>query len=252
MTKIIAFSGQIGSGKTTCARVVVGEIMKSAKMIEKYTIREEDGELLIPSSKATSGWGVFSIESLNEEFLGWCEQNLWSRVKWYGFADSLKRDLMMGYFGLPSNRVYGTQEQKQSFIPGLTYAELLKNVPITLGYGVNKKCSGRTLMQDIATIIRNVNPDAFVEKCIKNIKEDSPVTALIVDCRFRNEVEALRHEGASIIRLLGKEKKDKHYGELELDSMPDSTFDMVLPHHLSYEEKNNQIKLFLKEQGIIE
>lgn len=250
MTKIIAFSGKIGSGKTTCTKVVVGEIMKSIRMVGQYKIREEDGQLLIPSSNTGTGWGTFDIESLEPEFLKWCEDNLWKKVKWYGFADSLKRDLMMEYFGLLQNQVYGSQEQKEKFIPRLTYAELFKNIPITLGYGVNKKCSGRTLMQDVATIIRNVNPSAFVNKCINTIKKDNSEIALIVDCRFRNEVEALKNEDACLIRLLSKETKDKHYGELELDSMPDSTFDLILPYHLTYEQKNEQIRLLLKEQGI--
>ena len=62
-------------------------------------------------------------------------------------------------------------------------------------------------------------PNVWVDSTIKRIKKDSPELAVVVDCRFPNEVSGIKGAGGCVIRLNRNifGGKDQHASETALD-----------------------------------
>lgn len=184
-TKVIAFSGRAGSGKDTLCK------------------------FLQRNACEVFGWPTLSG-------LG---------VTRYAFADWPK-DLMAEIFDVPrdwfddykENLLQLTNGQlfTAGILPspdGLLMAEdfqTWKDQPITV----------RKLMQVFChNLMRQLNPDVWANRVIKQIKTEQPAVAVITDCRYINEAEAIQKLGGKVIRLTrNHDSVDQHTSETELDS----------------------------------
>lgn len=132
-----------------------------------------------------------------------------------GFADPLKRvcaDIYCFAYDVPRKAFYGSQEEKREYQPNMGGR------------------SGREVMQFIGTGgFRTITDDVWIAYLVKHarIMARYGVDLVIVsDVRFRNEADALRSLGATIIKV----KRDQvdgplnegipgHVSELEQDSI---------------------------------
>ena len=86
---------------------------------------------------------------------------------------------------------------------------------------------------------------------INKIKEDSPLVAVIADCRFDNEAKAVKDEGGTIVRLTRRPTRDSHASEEGFKEFTD--FDLVLDNEkLDIKSANQQLLEFLVQKGISE
>ena len=78
--------------------------------------------------------------------------------------------------------------------------------------------------------------------------------ALIADCRFPNEVEAVKNAGGLVIKLNRNLYNSSHESETALDEdrYDQSNFDFVIDNKdLSIEDKNELIYSFLKVKRVL-
>lgn len=85
------------------------------------------------------------------------------------------------------------------------YADLLKFLCKTyFGWNGEKDENGRTLLQYVGTdVVRNQRPDYWVDFVIDVIKlfPNEWDTVIIPDCRFPNEIEALKNAGYQVTHV---------------------------------------------------
>jgi hypothetical protein len=122
----------------------------------------------------------------------------------------------MNILGLSYEQCYGSDEEKNK----------LTNLMIN-----NEPASSRDIMQYIGTdIFRKMKPNVWVDSTIKLILSDNPQLAIITDCRFPNEVEAIKSVGGKIIRLTRNPFNSDHLSEciLDKDKYDWNNFDYVI------------------------
>lgn len=223
MTLILGFSGKKQSGKTTCANFLycIGlsgkEIFPEVMLTDTGTIRikKQNQEFVdVDVVKYYNNIGYID-EEISEAI-----QQLSPYIKIYSFADPLKQNICMDMFGLSYDQCYGTDDQKNQ-LTDMTYD--------------GKSLSGRDIMQLIGTdFFRAIKPNIWPEAMIRKILKDKPNIALVTDCRFPNEVDAIKNNNGTVIRLTrklqNKEGAEEHKSETALD--PDvydwSNFDYVI------------------------
>ena len=88
--------------------------------------------------------------------------------------------------------------------------------------------TAREFMQYLGTdICRAIKSDVWSEKCISQITEEGSDFAIISDCRFPDEAEAIKEAGGKIIKLTRTaSSKDKHSSETALKDFND--YDAVI------------------------
>ena len=88
--------------------------------------------------------------------------------------------------------------------------------------------TAREFMQYLGTdVFRAIKPDVWSEKCISQILDEGSDFAIISDCRFPDEVEAIKQAGGKIIKLTRTASgKDKHSSETALKDFKD--YDAVI------------------------
>lgn len=247
MTKILGISGKKQSGKTSCGNFLMGCAMLSNDLVE-YAEINKDGELVVPfeSEGGEHKPCVFPATTYHPAMVSYMSENIWKDVKIYNFADPLKATCM-NILGLTYNQCYGTNEEKNS----PTNIDL----PNALAEKkVNRKMTAREVMQYVGTdFFRRIYPNVWVDSTIRRINVDNPKLAVIVDCRFENEVEGLREAGGKVIRLTRNpfEGEDQHPSETALDGYED--FDCVIDNsNMSVEEQNIKIYNQLFEWGFVD
>ena len=115
-------------------------------------------------------------------------------------------------FNIPSECVYGTDEQKNQIQEHL----LWENMP-----GANKSgpMTAREFMQFFGTdVMRKMYEPIWLENCFKRIDEDKPEIAVIGDCRFTNEINAVKKKGGKVIRLTRSLYESTHQSEIDADN----------------------------------
>lgn len=240
MSKIVAISGKKQSGKTTCGNFLTGSAMLSGGMLE-YAYINEIGELIVPYE---SGGGEtkpcsLPITSFHPNMISFLAENVWPEIKIYSFADTLKATCI-NVLGLTHEQCYGTDEDKNTE----TNLEWL-NVDPTAFFGKEKsgKLTAREAMQFVGTnFFRKIYPNVWVDSTIRRIQADQPKLAVVVDCRFPNEVEGIKDAGGKVIRLSRDpfEGQDDHASETALDDYDD--FDAVIDNkEMSIGEKNEAL-----------
>jgi|688.fasta_scaffold420368_1 hypothetical protein len=163
-----------------------------------------------------------------------------NNTKIYNFADPLKQDICINILGLTKDQCYGTDDQKNELVDC---------------YWDNKQLTAREVMQMVGTdMFRKMQNNVWSGATIRKIqKEQSPI-AIIADCRFPNEVEAIKNAGGTVIKLTRNPYNSDHSSETALD--PDkydpSSFDLVIDNvDMTIEQQNQYLYTFLKDKGIL-
>ena len=258
MTQIIAIAGKKQSGKSTLSNFIHGHEMKLHDVVQDFSINEF-GNLVVnyvqfdENGKEEEGTAVFDLWQQSEDFINYAQKFIWPLVKGYNFADSLK-EICINLFGLSYEQVYGLDSNKNSLtdimwedMPGvMTHKDIYGFID---GWGagtqgdINKiikrgEFMGRTVrengpmtarefMQYFGTeIMRKINKDVWVDNCLNRIKYDNSPIAIISDCRFVSEAEAIKKAGGVVIGLKRDVYTSNHSSEVDMDNY--EGFDAVI------------------------
>lgn len=166
--------------------------------------------------------------------------NTGQSAKIYNFADTLKQDICMNILGLSEKQCYGSDEDK--------------NVITDIEWD-GSKLTAREVMQFVGTdIFRKMKNDVWASAAINKIKKESPQLAIIADCRFPNEVKAIKDCGGIVIKLTRNPFNSDHSSETALDfeNYDHSNFDLILTNdRMSIEQQNFALMKFLYKKGLI-
>jgi hypothetical protein len=161
-------------------------------------------------------------------------------AKIYNFADPLKKDICMNILGLTYDQCYGDDVSKNQ------YTEVYWN---------DIKLTAREVMQLVGTdIFRKMKKDVWASSTINKIQNEQPKLAIIADCRFPNEVEAIKNAGGLVIKLNRNPYNSDHASETALDEInySPSNFDFIVYNeNMSIPEQNNTILRFLKNREVL-
>lgn len=176
-----------------------------------------------------------SCEFIIEKFYAKTKQ----KAKIYNFADPLK-DLCQNILGLNYNQCYGTDDEKNELVNC---------------HWDNKQLSAREVMQFLGTdIFRKIQKNVWVEATIRLIKKENLPLALVADCRFPNEVDAIKQAGGLVIKLNRNPFNSEHLSEqaLDIDKYDYSNFDLVINNQaMDIVHKNQEILDFLIRKGVL-
>lgn len=161
-------------------------------------------------------------------------------AKIYNFADPLKKDICMNILGLSYDQCYGNDNKKNK-ITDLVWE--------------GKKLSAREVMQFVGTnVFRKMKNDVWSSATINKIQNEKPMLAIIADCRFPNEVDAVKNAGGIVIKLTRNPYNSDHESEIALD--PDQydqfNFDLIIENHdIDITAQNKIIFDFLQFKGVL-
>ena len=236
---ILGISGKKHSGKNTVANVIHGLALKQMNMIQDWSV-DDKGHLNVLTQ---DGWGVFDVTRKDAQFLQWAEPNLYPYIKMYSFADALKW-LAVELFDIPEECCFGTEDQKNQKhehlrwenMPGIVTDEVTEEEwgylrleydskemqealsKINLTYHAAGPMTAREFLQFFGTdLCRRMWEPIWVNKCIKDIKREGTLLAIIPDVRFPNEVQVIEEAGGMVLRLTRHVFDDDHNSETALD-----------------------------------
>lgn len=159
----------------------------------------------------------------------------------YNFADPLKK-MCIEIFGLTYDQCYGSDEHKNELVNCLW--------PDT-----QQQMTARHVMQYIGTdIFRKMQHNVWADATIRKIQDENLPLSLIADCRFPNEVEAIKNAGGLVIKLNRNLYDSDHASEKALDAniYDNSNFDLIIENQdMSIGNKNKIIHDFLIDQKVI-
>jgi hypothetical protein len=260
--KLLAFSGKKSSGKTTTANWIIGQQMCAIQMVSWIRINAK-GQLIIPA--VVDGElinGIFDPMSPDPDVQKMLAQYIWPSVKLYSFANTLKLSVM-AIFGLSYDQVNGTNDQKNQltqykwgqfwpFLNKSTKKMVISKYDNTY-QAQSSYMSGREILQVFGTDIgRRINENVWGDACLREVQNDQPKLAIVTDCRFPSEVQAIQEAGGKVIRFLRAPfaDQDEHSSEQALDNYPLENFDYVFDNReLSVEEQNKLTNELLTEWG---
>lgn len=158
----------------------------------------------------------------------------------YNFADPLKNDICMNILGLTYEQCYGEDIDKN------TLTDIEWN-------GI--KLTAREVMQFVGTdIFRKMKHDVWAGATIKKIQNNNPDIAVVADCRFPNEVEAIKNVNGYVIKLTRNPFHSDHSSEIALDpeNYDNSNFDLIIDNkNIDINQQNLIVHNFLKDKGIL-
>lgn len=161
-------------------------------------------------------------------------------AKIYNFADPLKKEICMNILGMSYEQCYGDDDQKN------TITDIVWD---------NKQLTAREVMQFVGTdIFRKMKKNVWADATIKKIQNDNPGLAIIADCRFPNEVDAVKTAGGIVIKLTRNKFNSNHDSETALDEdrYDKNNFDLVIDNqNINIREQNMVIHNFLTSKGIL-
>ena len=161
-------------------------------------------------------------------------------AKIYNFADPLKKDICMNILGLTYEQCYGEDIDKNT---------------VTEIEWEGKKLTAREVMQFVGTnVFRKMKNDVWAGATINKILLEKPKLAVVADCRFPNEVEAIRNAGGIVIKLTRNPYNSTHESEVALDEInySNSNFDLVIYNDTINIQQQNQVVLdFLKKKKVL-
>lgn len=198
-------------------------------------------------------------------------------VEEFSFADPLK-DMCVKLLGLKPERVRGTDEQKNSPVPHL----LWENFPVVearsrwwwdgdVAKYHSGPMTGREVMQYWGTeVFRRAYPDVWAKAAVQAIDDrafefaiencgdfdrTNTLVAVLPDCRFPNEVQAVKDAGGYVLRLTrNPHPGDTHPSEIALDAenYDWSNFDLVYDNsNQTVPEQMAGLTPWLREIGAI-
>lgn len=159
----------------------------------------------------------------------------------YNFADPLKK-MCIDIFGLSYEQCYGTDDQKNEIVNCLWPDK-------------DQQMTAREVMQYVGTnIFRKMQHNVWADATIRKIQDEDLPLSLIADCRFPNEVEAVKNAGGLVIKLNRNLYDSTHESEtaLDEDKYDQSNFDLVIQNQeIDITDKNKQIFQFLKDKRVL-
>ena len=250
---ILGLSGRKQSGKDTASNFLHGIELLSIGLISDFKFNEA-GKLIVPTTVVDGqgneklDYGIFDLErgKTDSGFFEYMANNVWPFIKAYSFADMLKMNVCVDVLGLTYEQCYGADDQKN------TSTHIKKeDFPGIDGTGA---MTAREVMQYVGTdFFRNIYPDVWADSTIRRIKSEGTAFAVITDCRFPNEVDAIKKEGGKVIRLTRNGKADDdHSSEASLDkeNYDWSNFDFILDKdNMNVAESNEAIYSKLTKWG---
>jgi len=160
-------------------------------------------------------------------------------VQIYNFADPLKQ-ICIDVLGLAPRQCYGEDKYKNELV------DCQWN---------GKPLTAREVMQILGTdILRTMQNNVWAGATIRKIQKDNPDVALIGDCRFPNEVEAVQNAGGIVIKLERSLFYSDHASETALNKehYNQDIFDYTINNqHIELDTKNEIILKFLKKEHIL-
>lgn len=194
---ILGISGKKQSGKTTSGNFILSIFIANLGISQKVHINAK-GEIVVSDLFGNASYsGVLDLAKPNNDFLiRKALDTLNPHVKLYSFADPLKQDICINILGLSWDQCYGSDDDKNS----LTFLEW-QNMP---GYNGDSHgyMTAREVMEYVGTgIFRQIKIDSWVDGTINRILKDKTKLAIITDCRFPNEVDAIKNQNGKTIRL---------------------------------------------------
>jgi len=251
---VIGVSGRKQAGKSTFGNFILALYLAKFDYCNNIYIDEQTGELLVSDLLGDDRFkGVFNFNRYKLEFndprLNQALELFNKNVKIYNFADVLKTDICINILGLTYDQCYGTDEQKNE-LTTIRWSSMPAH-----DASHNKKMTAREIMQFIGTdIFRSIDSDIWVKATIKKILNEQPKVAIITDCRFPNEVEAIKNIGGIVIKLTRNPYNSDHASEVALDpnQYDQSLFNLVLDNDdMSIEQQNNELYHFFYKQGLL-
>lgn len=252
------------SGKNTSANYLVGRMLVAIGMVRSGFTITDKGELYVNDIDGdTSMSGIVDLYNRNPVAREFMEYNVYPYVKLYSFADILK-EISIELLGVSEEQCYGTDEQKNSpthllweNMPGVITTEKPKDTKSKEGrlgkyhdsddkfiYHAPGFMTGREVLQFVGTeIFRRMNTNIWANATVNKILSEQPELAIITDCRFPNEVEAVQAAGGKVIRLLRDNGTgDKHLSETALNDYPLEKYDGIIDNkEFSILENNEKL-----------
>lgn len=248
--KILAFSGRMQSGKNTSFNYLLGiELLKLGVVRNTVKITNE-GKLEVSDIFGDKSFsGIFDIDRPTRSMRDFRSEYIYPFIRNFSFADELK-SFCIKTLGLTYEQCYGSQEQKDS----LTHLRW-ENCPNNTD-GKTGLMSGREVMEHFGSnVCRQFDDNCWARACINSIKDNQSHLAIITDCRFPNEVDAIHQIGGKIIRLdrTVNNKNSKAERALDRDMFDWSKFDRVIENSkLTIGQTNEQIYRTLLEWNFID
>lgn len=256
MGKLVAFCGKKQSGKSSSAKFVVGNEMMSHGFVKQITVLDGGDIGLVNENGDIMALDLDSKDPAAVAFFG---MNLWPQVRKFSFADRLKLSVNQ-IFDVPMNLLYGTDEQKNtptkvklSDFGGAIAVNRLMDWKNKVDN--NSFLTVRQLLQIFGTdLCRKIYDKCWIDGLISDVRNYDSQLSLVDDCRFKNEVYALKDAGAILIKLNKTHSSgDNHSSEIDLDDIDNSLFDLVIDNqNLSLEQKNAIVVDFLESAKIIQ
>lgn len=269
MTRILAFAGTKQAGKTTAANFIHGYQLRANNVVENFGVLD-DGRLVVSTvvrdqngNESENSGVVVDIHRNDSDFAEWASYNMWPYVKNYSFASVLK-EISVGLFDLKREGIYGNNDQKNTNthyrwedMPGVVSDEnALKSTIVkrliedgTLIYHEPGKITHREFLQWFGTkICRKIYDDIWLENVLQRIAMEQPLVAVIDDCRFINEVDAVQKAGGKVVYLTRNPYQDNDLSEKEIQGYND--FDCIIDNSkMSIHEANVEIMNTLESWG---
>lgn len=272
MTKILAFSGKKQAGKNSAANQLVAIELTTLGIVRGKAIITPQGEILISDLFGDESYaGILDVTKQTKAMRDFRrDTGLDESVRLYSFADSLKQDICIKILGLSWEQCYGTDEQKNSIthlkwenMPGVVSPKFEDKYGNT-AYEWNLyphepgPMTAREVMQFVGTeLFRKMYADVWANATINKIKEGAPLAAIITDCRFPNEVEAVKGAGGKVMRFTRDPYKgqDQHESEgaLDPDKFDWKKFDWVVDNaNMNLLEQMEAVYSELEKVGWVE
>lgn len=241
-SNILSFSGKKQSGKNTSANWLLGLTMCELSIVRNYIHVNQLGQLEITDLFGDENFrGIFDYYNPHPAMAEFLEENIHPWFKIYSFADLLKRDVCMQLLGLTEEQCFGTDDDKNS----KTHLQW-ENMP---GHDPNLSgpMTAREVMQFVGTdIFRKMYHDVWAKSTVNRIVKEDAGIAIVSDCRFPNEVEAVQEVGGKVIRFLRNPfgDNDQHDSETALDpeNFDQSKFDAIIDNRkLEIGEQNKEL-----------
>lgn len=166
--------------------------------------------------------------------------NGYQDVEIFNFADPLKEDICMNMFNLSYEQCYGTDSSKNQLVDA---------------YWNGDQLSARDLMQLLGTdLFRKLNPNVWVNALLNKIKRSNHELVIVSDCRFPNEVEAIKQNNGLVFRLNRNPHNSDHISESILDShcYDWNNFDAIISNdYMTVREQFEKLKKLMLHFNIL-
>lgn len=261
MQNVLVIGGCRQSGKSSAAKFITGYRLKEAGIINWFDMSEV-GDLLVQAYHQ-DGKGdvvetrdaILDIYRQDYEFALYAHENIWSNCKVFSFATELKESAI-NIFGLNRKNVYGSDTDKEE-CTHIKWKDIWSLIPKDRQKEIKTKYGGespelmthREVLQEFGTICRVFDPNCWVNACWNKIKEQDYPYCIIDDCRYLNEINISKKNGAKVLLLENQPIKDTHNSEKIL-SFDRTLFDFIIDNtKMSLKQKNDELIKILYSIG---